>query len=112
MLGTDGALFEITNTNTLSFIVAPYYSNPTDEDGDNIYKINLRASDGERDLISNEISITVLEVNNPPVISGLESSYTLDENIEDIASFTVSDPENNTLTVGVSGDDATNFVVV
>lgn len=112
VLGTDGALFEITNTNTLSFIVAPDYSNPADEDGDNIYKINLRASDGERDLISNEISITVLEVNNPPVISGLESSYTLDENIEDIASFTVSDPENNTLTVGVSGDDATNFVVV
>ena len=46
------------------------------------------------------------------MISGLESSYTLSENTEDIASFSVSDPENNSITVGVSGDDSTNFIVV
>ena len=69
VLGTDGALFEITNTNTLSFIVAPDYSNPTDEDGDNIYKINLRASDGERRSNIKRDKYYCLEVNNPPVIS-------------------------------------------
>ena len=53
----------------------------------------------------------MLEVNDPPVISGLETSYSINENVEDIATFSVSDPENNSITVGVSGDDSTNFIV-
>ena len=110
-IGTDEALFSIID-NSLSFTSAPDFSNPQDNDGDNVYKLSITAEDGSYTTISEEISITVLEVNNPPVISGLESSYTLSENTEDIASFSVSDPENNSITVGVSGDDSTNFIVV
>ena len=78
----------------------------------NVYKISITAEDGSFTTTSEEISITVLEVNNPPVISGLESSYTLSENTEDIATFSITDPENNSITVGVSGDDSTNFIVL
>ncbi len=109
-IGTDEALFSIIN-DSLSFISAPDFSNPQDNDGDNVYKLSITAEDDSFTTTSEEISITVLEVNNPPVISGLESSYTLSENTEDIATFSVTDPENNSITVGVSGDDSTNFVV-
>ena len=74
--------------------------------------IVLEATDGERITSSNQIEITVLEVNNPPVISDLLTSYTLDENIAEIATFSVTDPESNQLTIGVSGDDSVGFSVV
>ena len=109
-IGTDAALFSVLD-NSLSFISAPDFSNPLDNDGDNVYKISITAEDGSFTTTSEEISITVLEVNDPPVISGLETSYSINENVEDIATFSVSDPENNSITVGVSGDDSTNFIV-
>ena len=112
VIGTDASLFTISDTNNLSFVTAPDYSNPSDSDGNNVYEINLQATDGERITQSDNISITVLEVNNPPVISGLESSYTLSENIAEIATFSVTDPENNELTIGVSGDDSSGFSIV
>ena len=110
-IGTDAALFSVLD-NSLSFISAPDFSNPLDNDGDNVYKISITAEDGSFTTTSEEISITVLEVNDPPVISGLETSYSINENVEDIATFSVSDPENNSITVGVSGDDSTNFIVL
>ena len=109
--GLDSSLFTVSD-DSLSFVTAPDFSNPQDSDNDNVYKLSLVAEDGSFSTTSDEISITVLEVNDPPIISGLDSSYSHSENIEDIASFTVTDPENNTLTIGVSGDDATNFAIV
>ncbi len=110
--GTDSSAFTISDSGSLSFSSAPDFANPTDSDGDNVYKLNIVASDGSFTTSSDEISITVLEVNNPPVINDLQTSYTLDENIAEIATFSVTDPENNQLTVGVSGDDSTGFSVV
>ena len=109
--GLDSSLFTVSD-DSLSFVSAPDFSNPQDSDNDNIYKLSLVAEDGSFSTTSDEISITVLEVNDPPIISGLDSSYSHSENIEDIASFTVTDPENSTLNIGVSGDDATNFAIV
>ena len=53
-----------------------------------------------------------MEVNDPPVISDLQTSYSLEENISDIATFSVTDPENNQLEIGVSGEDSEGFSVV
>ena len=110
--GTDSSLFSISDSGNLSFNSAPSFANPSDSNGDNVYKLNISASDGSFTTTSDEISITVLEVNNQPVISDLQTSYTLDENVAEIATFTVTDPENNQLTIGVSGDDSTGFSVV
>ena len=109
--GTDSSLFSISDSGNLSFISAPDFANPTDGDGDNVYKLNIVASDGSFTTSSDEISITVLEVNNPPLISDLQTSYSHSENTEEMATFSVSDPENNTVTVGVSGDDSDGFIV-
>ena len=110
--GVDASAFTISDSGTLSFVTAPDFANPSDVNGDNVYMIVLEATDGERVTASNQIEITVLEVNNPPVISDLQTSYSLDENVADIATFSVTDPENNQLTIGVSGDDSTGFSVV
>ena len=110
--GTDSSAFTISDSGSLSFTSAPDFSNPIDSDGDNVYKLNISASDGSFTITSDEISITVLEVNNPPVISDLQTSYTINENITEVASFTVSDPENNQLAVGVSGDDSEGFSIL
>ena len=109
--GTDSSAFTISDSGSLSFSSAPDFANPTDSDGDNVYKLNIVASDGSFSTSSDEISITVLEVNNPPVINDLQTSYSHSENTIEMATFSVSDPENNTLTVGVSGDDSTGFIV-
>ena len=110
--GVDASAFIISDSDTLAFATAPDFANPSDQNGDNVYMIVLEATDGERITSSNQIEITVLEVNNPPVISDLLTSYTLDENIAEIATFTVTDPESNQLTIGVSGDDSAGFSVV
>ena len=109
--GTDSSIFSISDSGSLSFISAPDFANPTDSDGDNVYKLNIVVSDGSFTTSSDEISITVLEVNNPPVINDLQTSYSHSENTIEMASFSVSDPENNTITVGVSGDDSSGFIV-
>ena len=109
--GTDSSAFTISDSGNLSFTSAPDFANPTDNDGDNVYKLNITASDGSFTTTSDEIIITVLEVNNPPVINDLQTSYSHSENTIEMATFSVSDPENNTLTVGVSGDDSSGFIV-
>ena len=109
--GEDSSAFTILDSDTLAFKTSPDFSNPIDSNGDNTYLIFLEASDGERITTSNQISITVLEVNNPPIINDLQTSYSIDENNVEVASFTVSDPENNQLTIGVSGDDSEGFSI-
>ncbi len=110
--GEDSSLFTISDSGNLSFTNAPDFANPGDNNGDNVYKLTIVASDGSFTTNSDEVSITVLEVNDPPVISDLQTSYSLDENISDIATFSVTDPENNQLEIGVSGEDSEGFSVV
>ena len=109
--GLDESSFIISDSGNLSFVSAPDFSNPTDSDGDNIYKFNLVASDDLFSTISDEISITVLEKNDPPIINELQSSYSLDENITEIATFSATDPENGTISLGVSGEDSEGFSI-
>jgi len=44
--GNDGSKMSITSTGVVSFINAPDYENPEDENGDNIYSFNVSVSDG------------------------------------------------------------------
>lgn len=44
--GPDAALFTITPAGALSFVAAPSFETPKDADGDNVYQVQLRASDG------------------------------------------------------------------
>ncbi|CAN5481638.1 hypothetical protein BH10PSE14_BH10PSE14_14880 [soil metagenome] len=44
--GPDAARFTVTTAGLLSFVTPPNYDLPTDSDGDNVYQVQLVASDG------------------------------------------------------------------
>lgn len=56
--GADGALFAITPTGGLTFINAPDFENPADADGNNVYQVQLKASDGTAS-VTQDLAVTV-----------------------------------------------------
>lgn len=56
--GADAGLFSITPAGALRFNAAPDYDLPGDADGNNVYAVVLRASDG-RDSTTQPVNITV-----------------------------------------------------
>ncbi|MDH5600885.1 MAG: integrin [Gammaproteobacteria bacterium] len=60
--GSDEALFVFDpTTGTLSFQTAPDFENPTDSDADNIYEIDISATDGTLTTVQN-VTVTVKDV--------------------------------------------------
>lgn len=75
--GTDRARFGITPAGALSFVAPPDFENPDDADGDNVYQVQLSASDG---TASATLDLAVRVTNQGPdafrvrrVASGLAS---------------------------------------
>ena len=69
--GTDKDLFQIdASTGVLSFIVAPDYENPQDVDADNVYDVEVSATDPSGASVSLSYVITVNNVSEPETISG------------------------------------------
>ncbi|QDX25961.1 cadherin domain-containing protein [Sphingomonas suaedae] len=56
--GADGSQFAITAAGALSFATAPNFDLPSDADGDNVYQLQLRVSDGSLSA-TQEVSVTV-----------------------------------------------------
>jgi len=56
--GADAARFAITGAGALSFNAAPDFDLPTDADGDNVYAVVLRVSDGQAS-VTQAVNITV-----------------------------------------------------
>ena len=53
----------------------------------------------------------MLETNDPPTISGLNTSYTLAENTVDIASVVGTDPEGSSVSFSVTGTDSSSIAI-
>lgn len=72
--GTDAALFDINSTTgVLTFKNAPNFESPADNGGNNIFDVIVTASDGSL-TDTQAIAITVTNVNEAPVISGLSAA--------------------------------------
>ena len=62
--GKDAALFNVDASSAgLSFKAAPDFETPSDADGDNIYLITVTGSDGNGASITQDLVITVIDVN-------------------------------------------------
>ncbi|PAU93062.1 hypothetical protein CK503_14175 [Aliifodinibius salipaludis] len=71
LAGADAAAFSINpNTGELSLDVARDFENPTDNDGNNDYELEVTASDGTN-ITNQNITITITDVNEAPVITNL-----------------------------------------
>jgi hypothetical protein len=56
--GSDAARFSISNMGEVSFVSPPNFERPTDTEGDNVYTIQVSASDGKA-TVSQAVAITV-----------------------------------------------------
>jgi hypothetical protein len=118
--GADDELFQLDGSNgALSFNTPPDYENPADEGGDNVYEVDVRASDGslsdEQDLL-----VTVTDVFDPPQPPQITSDGGGDtallarpENSTAVTTVVASDPNPaDTVSYSISGGtDATLFQI-
>jgi len=56
--GADAARFSMTSAGALAFAPAPNFDLPADADGDNVYQVQLRVSDGSLS-VTQDVAITV-----------------------------------------------------
>ena len=64
--GEDSNLFLFgESTGYLTFLSAPDFENPEDENGDNVYELSIGVSDGQSTTTAN-LSVTVLDVDEGP----------------------------------------------
>ncbi len=115
--GSDAAFFAIdSSTGKLSFMTAPDFETPADANLDNVYDVTVTASDGT--LVDTQaISVTVADVDEPPVITsdggGATASLIRFENALSVTTVTAVDPEGVTpITYGIAGGaDAALFTI-
>jgi Ca2+-binding RTX toxin-like protein len=115
--GTDAALFNInSNTGAVAFKSAPNFEVPTDNGANNIYDINVIASDG---FLSDTkaLAITVTDINEAPTNLSLTNQVTaIAENTSTttrikVADIAITDDALGTNNLSVSGTDASFFEV-
>ena len=110
--GDDKDLFSISGTGAIAFVSNPDFETPADTGQNNIYNLNVEASDGT-DSVSQAVSIEVSDIENEgnPIITGLASAISVDENQQSVTDFTVADPQNDTITYSLSGVDQALFTL-
>ena len=75
--GIDAGNFSINSSGVLTFNETPDYENPTDQDRNNQYLININATDSEGKTGTSPVTITVTDVNE--TIAGTAERYDLND---------------------------------
>ena len=114
--GPDGHLFQVSDRGELSFGAGPDFETPRDTGQDNVYELEMVATDGQGLRGTLEVTVTVTEQNEGPVVSGT-ANFTVNEN-QDLpgATYTARDPEavggvTTTITWSTSGRDGGDFAI-
>jgi hypothetical protein len=107
--GVDANFFTINN-GVISLVNAPDYENPQDANTDNVYQITVNVKDDQSLVISQNITVTILNLNEPATLN--VPALTVDENSLSgvvVGVISATDPENNSLTFSISTSD--EFVI-
>jgi len=104
----DGSKFSIdANSGVLSFITAPDFDVPTDNDSNNTYIVDIAVTDGSNSVVQN-VTVTVTSDStsgNSPIFTS-DTAINVDENI--VASgytATATDADEDTLTYSINDTD-------
>ena len=114
--GTDASFFNINN-GAVTFKTAPNFELPSDSGANNIYDINVIASDGALNT-TKAVAITVTNVNEIPIDLALSNSTIAENQAINtvVGSFTTTDPDTgNTFTytlVSGTGDTDNNVFTI
>ena len=121
----DGGKFDINSTTgALTFKSAPDYETPTDVGGDNTYVVTVKVQDNgvtgdtARKSDTHQVTVTVTNVNEAPVITTDSATFTdfiVDENTNTttiIKTYEATDVDaSTTLTWSLEGTDASDFTI-
>ena len=122
LTGSDAGDFTITRDSSgrgvLTFNSPPDFESPVDSDQDNEYELAAVAADGDGNSDRVDFTVTVTDVNEPPVVTlDGTATTTVPENTADtqvLARYTARDPENPTAGIyrwSTTGRDGGDFVV-
>ena len=109
--GEDAADFNIdAMTGELTFVATPDWEMPADDDTDNIYNIQVTATDEDGEAVTRDVAITVDDVDENPVFS-TGNTASLDENTRDTDLIPAADAYSGSLSALTisGGDDADLF---
>ena len=112
--GVDAALFQLAANGDLSFRSPPDHETRRDVGRDNVYNVTVRASDSSSPANTGEhaVVVTVTGVDEPPVVSGLDSKSFAENGTEMVAAFTARDPEGQTTLIwSLLGPDRDRFAI-
>ena len=108
--GADQTRFSINaSTGVLTFNTPPDFETPTDVGTNNIYDVQVTASDGAGGTDVQSISVTVTDVNESPTITPIADQTPLEDTATGAIAFTVGDPETaaGSLTVTATSNNQT-----
>ena len=110
--GADASLFTLDDSSgDLAFKTSPNFEQPTDQGADNVYNLDITATDGANQA-SQSITVTVADVNEAPTFASASVNIDTDENDASFVHIVnaADDPDQGeTLTYQLSGDDAAAF---
>ena len=117
--GTDRSHFTIDERGQFSFNEnnPPDFDKPADSNRDNIYNVTVVASDANRLTDELEVTVTVTDVNEGPVIeeTSANTAITVGENHDRVLStYSATDPEDPDAAItrwSVSGRDGGDFTI-
>lgn len=116
--GDDAAAFFIDpDTGVVSFIEAPDFEQPTDQNGDNDYQVQLRISDGQLSQERNVVVRVTDQIdgqNNAPYFTNVEEGeiVTVPENTKFVGDADGNDPDSDSVIYSIQGGaDASLFKV-
>ena len=108
LIGADYGLFKLSANDRLSFRMLPDFETPADANGDNVYEVTVRASDGAS-YEDRMVTVSVTNANEAPMIAELSGTIKYPENGEStVVTLMATDPERDTITWSRTGGAQAN----
>lgn len=110
--GADAALFTINaTTGEVRFANAPDHEAPADANGDNVYEVEVSASDGVN-TVSQTVAVSVTNANDVAPVITSATTATVNENQTAALTVAATDAEGDAVTYSISGGtDAALFTI-
>ncbi|MDB5339009.1 MAG: hypothetical protein JWN70_4628 [Planctomycetaceae bacterium] len=103
--GSDQGKFSITSVGELTFITSPNFEIPTDSDLDNVYNVQVMASDGNGGTTLQDIAVTVTALNDNSPLFTSSATFNVAENTTAVGTTVATDADlpAQTVTCALSG---------
>ena len=108
--GPDREVFSISRRGDLAFVAPPDYEHPGDDNADNVYEVDIVASDGVAAGYL-PVRVTVTDLNEPPDVFG-PVGVRLEEGAGTfVGTYTYDDPEAGPVAWSLAGSDRRLFTI-